>query len=47
MIQKHNEEIFSMKENLNRIENENNYLKKEIKKTEDLNESNKMYLSNK
>lgn len=44
MIQKHNEEIFSMKENLNRIENENNYLKKEIKKTEDLNESNKMYI---
>jgi exonuclease SbcC len=44
MIQKHNEEIFSMKENLNRIENENNYLKKEIKKTEDLNESNKLYI---
>jgi chromosome segregation ATPase len=44
LMQKHNEEIFNMKEIVNRIENENNYLKKEIKKTEDLNDSNKLYI---
>jgi ribosomal protein L17 len=33
-----------MKEVVNRFENENNYLKKEIKKSEDLNDSNKLYI---
>lgn len=33
-----------MKENINKLENENNFLKKEIQKTEDLLESNKLYI---
>jgi hypothetical protein len=44
LTQKHNEDIFNMKEVVNRFENENNYLKKEIKKSEDLNDSNKLYI---
>jgi chromosome segregation ATPase len=33
-----------LKENINKFENENNYLKKEIKKQEELIESNKLYI---
>jgi chromosome segregation ATPase len=44
VIQKHNEEILTIKENLNRFENENNYLKKEIKKQEEILDSNKLYI---
>lgn len=45
MNQKHSEEIFSLKESINRLENENNYLKKEIQKTEEMLESNKLYIN--
>ncbi len=45
MTQKHSEEIFSLRECINKIENENNFLKKEIHKTEDLLESNKLYIN--
>ncbi len=41
---KHNEEIFSVREISNKLENENNFLKKEIKKNEELIESNKLYI---
>ena len=34
-----------MRETINRFENENNFLKKEIQKTEDLLESNKLYIN--
>lgn len=34
-----------MKETINKLENENNFLKKEIQKTEDLLESNKLYIN--
>ncbi len=43
-LQKHNEEIFNIKEQFNRLENENSYLKREIKKNEELNDSNKSYI---
>jgi hypothetical protein len=42
---KHAEEIFSLKESINKLENENNFLKKEIQKTEDLLDSNKLYIN--
>lgn len=41
---KQNEEVFSMKEIINKFENENNYLKKEVKKSEELNDSNKLFI---
>lgn len=44
LTQKHNEEIFSLKEVINKLENENNYMSKEIKRAEELNESNKLYI---
>jgi hypothetical protein len=44
MVQKHSEEIFALKEGTNRFENENSYLKKEIKKQEEILESNKLYI---
>ena len=42
---KHSEEIFTLKESINKLENENGFLKKEIQKTEDLLESNKLYMN--
>jgi len=45
LIKKHSEEIFTLKETINKLEHENNFLKKEIQKTEDLLESNKLYIN--
>ena len=44
LTKKHNEEIFNLKEISNKLENENSFLKKEIKKNEELLESNKLYI---
>ena len=44
MNRKHNEEVFGLKEVSNKLENESKYLKKEIKKNEELIESNKLYI---
>jgi chromosome segregation ATPase len=40
-MNKHNEELYNLKESINKLENENNYLKKENKKSEELIDSNK------
>jgi len=44
MNRKQNEEMFSLREISNKHETENSYLKKEIKRNEDLIESNKQYI---
>lgn len=45
MTQKHSEEIFKLKENFNKLENENKFLKIDLKKSEDIIEANKIYLN--
>lgn len=46
LSQKHSEEIFSLKDAIIKLENENKFLKIDLKKSEDIIEANKQYLNN-